>query len=587
MIRHHFHAVCLLGVAAMVVVDAPSIRAQSKDELASQALKILKVQCSRCHPGQGGAAFDVFKRETLVADRGKKKPFIVPGKPNESYLLERIMKGSMPPEDETPLPTDADKAVLKKWVEAGAPTYQIETENRPLLDRKMVVEALLKKLNSVERDNVKFIRFFSLTNLHNNPIITSGELRMYRAALSKAINSLSWKRRILVPEALDEHQTIFAIDIREVGWDEEDLWREVMKAYPYGLNFGDGTDDSLKNLERDLARLMPDVKIPMVRADWFVSTATRPPLYHAVLNIPKTATELEKTLGVNVIGNFQNDTLARAGFSKSGVSQQNRMVERHEAKYGAYWKSYDFKPNKPKTVLTQFPLGPVFPNNAHANVAFDHDGGEIVFHLPNHLQGYMLINNKDERIDEGPVEIVNDRKKVSGTPVIVNGVSCMACHKDGMITFKDEIRDGSGLAGDSLAKVRKLYPEDSAMQKLVKEDQEQFLTALERATGTFLKVGPDKDKPIDKFDEPIGELTQRHRMKPVDLNIAAYELDIKPEKLKVMIETNRELRELGLATLLQTGGAIQRHDWERAGRMSLLQLIAEKTEIATPIRVIK
>jgi hypothetical protein len=288
-----------------------------------------------------------------------------------------------------------------------------------------------------------------------------------------------------------------------------------------------------------------------------------------------------------VNGNFQNDNLVRAGFAKSGVSQQNRMVERHEAKYGAYWKSYDFRANKAKSVLTQFPLGPVFPNNGHDSVAFDHDGGEIVFALPNHLQGYMLINNKDQRIDEGPVEIVNDRKKVSGTPVIVNGVSCMACHKDGMITFKDEIRDGNALAGDSLAKVKKLYPDDSAMQKLVKEDQEQFLVALERASGSFLKAGPDKDKSIDKFDEPIGELTQRHRMKPVDLNIAAYELDIKPDRLKVMIETNRELRELGLATLLQTGGAIQRHDWERAGRMSLMQIIAEKTELATPIRVIK
>ena len=28
-------------------------------------------------------------------------------------------------------------------------------------------------------------------------------------------------------------------------------------------------------------------------------------------------------------------------------------------------------------------------------------------------------------------------------------------------------------------------------------------------------------------------------------------------------------------------------DWERAGRTSLLQLIAEKLEIATPVRVIK
>jgi len=575
------------ALVAVVLLSASHARALTNDELAAQTLKILKAQCSRCHPGQGGGSLDVFKHETLIAERGKKKPFIVPGKPDESYLLERVMKGSMPPEDETPLTTDADKAILKKWIEAGAPPFQIELDKRPPVDRKVVMESIFKKLSTQDRDNAKFFRFFSLANLHNNPMVTATELRLYRAALSKAINSLSMKRRIIIPESIDLQQTVFAIDTRELGWDENDLWREVMKAYPYAFSNADGNDDTLRELEKDISRLLPDVKIPVVRVDWFVSTATRPPLYHTMLGIPKTATELEKTLSVNVEQNLLSDTVARAGFSKSGVSQQNRLVERHESSFGAYWKSYDFKPNKPKTVLTQFPLGPVFKGNPHEALAFDHDGGEIVFALPNHLQGYMLVNNKDERIDEGPVEIVNDRKKVSGTPVIVNGVSCMACHKDGMITFKDEIRDGNGLAGDALLKVKKTYPEDKVMQKLVKDDQEQFLSALERATGPFLKVGPDKDKPIDKFDEPIGELAQRHRLKPVDLASAAIELDMAPEKLKLLIENNRELRELGLAILLGPGGSIQRHDWERAGRTSLMQLVGEKLEHGTPVRVIK
>ncbi|MCE9532206.1 MAG: hypothetical protein K8T89_13965 [Planctomycetes bacterium] len=519
----------ILGLVAILLLASAS-RAETNDELAAQALKILKVQCARCHPGQGGASLDIFKHETMIAERGKKKPFIVPGKPDASYLFERVNKGSMPPEDEEPLPTVADKIILKKWIEAGAPAFKLDLDNRPAVDRKIVMESILKKLNSVERENAKFYRFFSLANLHNNPMVTAAELRMSRAAMSKAINSLSMKRRIVVPEAIDAQQTVFAIDVREIGWDEEDLWREVMKAYPYALSVGDSTNETLRNLEKDISRLLPDVKIPVVRVDWFVSTATRPPLYHTLLGIPKTATELEKTLGVNVQNNYASDSVNRAGFSKSGVSQQNRMVERHESSFGAYWKSFDFRANKPKTVLTQFPLGPVFKNNPHENLAFEHDGGEIVFALPNHLQGYMLINNKEERIDEGPVDIVNDRKKVSGTPVIVNGVSCMACHKDGMITFKDEIRDGNSLAGDALMKVKKIYPEDKVMQKLVKDDQEQFLLALERATGTFLKVGPDKDKAIDKFDEPIGELTQRYRLKPVDLNNAAYELDIAPAR---------------------------------------------------------
>ena len=35
--------------------------------------------------------------------------------------------------------------------------------------------------------------------------------------------------------------------------------------------------------------------------------------------------------------------MLRAGFLKSGVSDHNRLIERHESNYGAYWVSYDFK----------------------------------------------------------------------------------------------------------------------------------------------------------------------------------------------------------------------------------------------------
>jgi hypothetical protein len=38
---------------------------------------------------------------------------------------------------------------------------------------------------------------------------------------------------------------------------------------------------------------------------------------------------------VDVLDNFLRHRLDRAGFVKSGVSEQNRLIERHEAAYGA------------------------------------------------------------------------------------------------------------------------------------------------------------------------------------------------------------------------------------------------------------
>ena len=46
-----------------------------------------------------------------------------------------------------------------------------------------------------------------------------------------------------------------------------------------------------------------------------------------------------------------------------------------------------------RTVKFLLPLGPVFPNNPfNQNFAFVHDGGEIIYSLPNGLQAYYLIN---------------------------------------------------------------------------------------------------------------------------------------------------------------------------------------------------
>ena len=116
----------------------------------------------------------------------------------------------------------------------------------------------------------------------------------------------------------------------------------------------------------------------------------------------------------------------------------------------------------------------------------------------------MLVDGKDKRIDEGPIEVVSDTLKTSGTPAIVNGLSCMACHKHGMIGFKDFVRDGGAVFGDAEQKVKRLYPEAQVMQKLVQEDEKRFLDKVEETIGPFLREGPDKEKPIKEFPEPVG-----------------------------------------------------------------------------------
>ena len=55
----------------------------------------------------------------------------------------------------------------------------------------------------------------------------------------------------------------------------------------------------------------------------------------------------------------------------------------------------------------------------------------------------MLVDSKADRIAVGPPDAVDDLKKILGTTTIVNGLSCMSCHTQGMKReFKDTVRFG-------------------------------------------------------------------------------------------------------------------------------------------------
>jgi serine/threonine-protein kinase len=499
----------------------------------------------------------------------------------------------MPPEDEKPRPSKEEVAVLERWVRAGAPAVAPVVAARPFKGHRDVLAALRDHLRKRDRDDRPFQRYFTLTHLHNNPAVGEADLRLYRAALSKVVNSLSWKSGVVVPEAVDGEQTVFAVDLRKLDWDRCHLWAEVLKAYPYGLKFDHDPDQAVRDLAREVYELA-GTDLPFVRADWFVATASRPPLYHrllyeTLLRLPRdmTARDLERKLGVYVADNFKRDKLARAGFTASGVSGQNRMVERHESPYGAYWKSYDFKSNAGRGNLFRFPLGPAFAGNPYADQAFVHAGGEIIFNLPNGLQGYLLVNGKDGRIDEGPIEVVSDSLKTSGTAKVVNGISCMACHKHGMISdFKDTVRAGSALLGDARDKVNRLYVKPEAMARLVAEDTGRFVAALGRAAGPFLKAGADRDKDVKDFAEPVGAVARLYLLREVEAAEAAYELGLPDaRRLRGAIDSSERLRELGLRPLSR-GGTIKREVWESlSGLISPYQEAAGVLEVGTPKRV--
>lgn len=565
----------------MILLASTATAVAAEAELPQQAQAILKKCCERCHgvgsTNEGGINF-ILDVPTLLA-----KKVIVAREPGQSMLLKKIVRGEMPPEGEEPRVTKVEVAILERWIAEGArPLVSADAARRKFLSTRDVQGALRDHLVALPARERPQRRYFTFTHVHNNSGATDAQLRLHRAALSKLINSLSWRSSIVRPELVDAAGTILSFDLRDLGWDQ-DTWQEILRSYPYGLAHDQDPAPDVQRLAAEVVDLC-GTELPSVRADWFVAVASRPPLYHTLLELPEHAGELEKQLKVDVRANFLEDRLVRAGFATSGISGQNRMVERHDALYGAYWKSYDFKTNEGQGNLFRLPLGPAFAANPFQQQAFVHDGGEIIFHLPNGLQAYLLVDGQDRRIDEGPIEVVSDSLKTSGTAKIVNGLSCMACHSQGMKTeFKDTVREGTALEGRLRDKVRRLYVTADEMSRQMQPDTARFLAALEKAIGPFVQTGADAKKDVRDFPEPIGFVARQYLLKELTLEDAALELGLaERERLRVAIQNNPRLAALGLRPLA-TGATIKRETWESRERfVSPFQEAASALELGVP-----
>ncbi|MFM9966281.1 MAG: c-type cytochrome domain-containing protein [Planctomycetaceae bacterium] len=597
----------------LVAMLAPSLSAAESD-LPQRAAKILDRYCYRCHRGAGSASgFEFDVRNVATLTKGD-EPVVVAKNAKGSPLWLLMHRGTMPPKSQPqlPRPTPEEAQIVGDWINAGAAVFPVAKSREfvSLADTLAVIQDDLKKQSDAKAR--KRQRYFTLTTLHNNPNVTDETLNFARAGLAKALNSLSWERELVLPRAVDRQKLVFAVDLEALGWSREH-WLAIRAKYPYTLGFAnlDDTPETkrLQGTEAEIQSLT-DHNEPLyaVRADWFIAMVTQPPLYHALLfdlTLPElrsraadpkqpanpkrmTATDLERFLKIDVTGNFlkgDERRVARAGFTPSGVSGQNRMIERHITPFGAYWKSYDFKANNRRAILSQFPLGPKLPQHPFPALAFEHDGGEIIFHLPNGLQGYLLIDGKDNRIDAGPIEVVSDALKTSGTPAIVNGLSCIACHKHGMIEPpSDEMRNFSRVFGREKEFLLRLYPESEAFQKKVEADRRQFLTSLDRTIGEALRIGDDLQRAIEAFPEPVSEVARGYLLEELDLAAVAAELHERDtQRLRLKIENDELLKNLGLGVLLSEGGKIKRAFWNHnTDGVSVMQLTASVLDYSTP-----
>ncbi len=509
--------------------------AEAQQNPAQEAYLIFEQSCFDCHGPHGAFTENlVIESASQLVATGA----IVREKPIESELYRRLLDKD--PAKRMPLgqPQLPPTAILTigNWIQAGAPSWEVE-HDVDFIPMDAMLDTIQRHVQSLPRFDRPSARYFTLTHLYNAGE-SSETLRAYQIALSKLVNSLSWGSEIIKPIPIDPRRTIFYIDLRRYEWDVRDAWTQIEQEYPYSIEFDVEMQAGLHKKLTDLREAM-ECDVPFVQVDWFLATASLPPLYHDILSLPETDRELERDLGIDVARNLQSAPgvrVWRAGLNDSGVSKNNRVVERHKSQHGAYWKSYDFAGSAGVQNIFTHPL------------TFRHDGGEIVFNLPNGLQAYYISDASGSRIDAAPTNIVSNPDERDG--IVRNGISCIGCHTEGMKTFEDEARAVIIKAPESAAKVQalRLYVEKGVMDEKVREDTGRYRRALEATGSVFGGI-----EPVYRFYKAFEG--------PVDAAHAAAAVGLEPEAFLRKIREKPSLQRLGLRTLESANGNVKRDAW--------------------------
>ncbi len=431
---------------------------------ASAVETLLSRYCSRCHGPEsaGSGGIDYITNLGALVARGQVKP----GRPDESRLLQRIERGEMPPSGRRP--SEEETAVLRRWIAEGATPAAVG-----VVSYRAVEAAVLADLSSMPPERASAARYLSAHHL-----VGAGASELSRAGRSLAwiANSLSTQRRLVAPVLVRPDLGLYRVFLDDFGWARQS-WELLNEVYPYVRIQGRAgraprpapLDESAEG--RAIASKTGS-RLAIMRADWFAKRAATPPLYYDFLNIPSRLPDLERKLGISLVGDIQNGRVVRAGFSESGVSFHNRVIERHDLSTGAFWISYDFRSDEDRSNIFANPLGP------GGAFGFEQAGGEVIFSLPNGLQAYMLVNNVGRRLDVGPLDIVADPNRLPSD--IVNGFSCMGCHRSGILQKTNQVTRDSAprVPAEYRNQIDQLYAPQDRLDAVYRGDSARVQSAL-------------------------------------------------------------------------------------------------------------
>jgi len=450
------------------------------------AENILASNCGQCH-GPALTVEDARAGMNYINDIDKlvQTGKIIPLNSAGSRIVQRMIRGEMPPVSSgMPRVTEADYTVVADYIDN--PTFwpgvvsnaRSCAEDGQLVDFDELFQLVSKDLRNADNNDAQFFRYISLTNRFTAGVCADA-LEKDRQALTKMMNMLSTRASIELPVAINPEETLYRIDLRDFNWDEpidvdgrgfNDTWEAIAENNPYAIRFeGDDADDAIDDSQTDF---------PIMFADQMLSVATIGNVYYGIIGVDSRGSLdnfIQGELGIDVQDDIQNEDAVRAGTTRSRISRQDRVVERHEIELrgGVLWQAFDFEANAANDNIFEDPFG------------FEPGGTEAIFTLPNGMLGFIIADQNDNIVEDSDILLDTNQNNFRA----ITSVSCANCHATGFIPVVDEVADFTlanarelRLSRDEVEELEAIYVSPEEFAKTVQDDSRTFYqSALQRA----------------------------------------------------------------------------------------------------------
>ena len=531
---------------------------QFSTEMGKQVQDILRVNCGNCHIGQGasGDMGYILDLNQLITS-GK----VVPGNKEDSQIFVRMQQQTMPPAFErVQRPTYGQIDLVGQFIDQldASQDTGSQCDAEEFMDIDQQIQAMANDLARQDAEDQPFTRYLTITYSSN-----AGEcgraLQRQRYALFKGINSVSTETTVGNPQPIDDAETIYRIDIRDYDWDRAidiednditdpanidfvDGWEAIVAtAQPYAVEYiGDDADQ----LKADAA-----TTVPFMPVNAFIQATEFGDLYYALIGAKNNLFDFElDVLKIDTQAEIADDNLMRAGFENSGVSKQERVLNRFDSGVAAglsYWISFDFDGGNGGDGAAGFERDVANESIFDNPLDFAFAGGEAIFSLPNGMQAYYVAAANGQRLNTAPIGVVVDPAQNNG--LVTNGASCHSCHNAGMITFTDTVRNyvennRIDFDNETFESVLAQYPTPAEFQRQMDLDSAVHVNAAEEA-------GVPAGTP-----DPVSRVYLDFQLGDINLETAAGEFNVPADELV----DNINLLDPRLGNLLRDGGYVSR-----------------------------